>query len=183
MPRKLKVFQARLGFHDTVVAAPSRTAALRAWDVHQNLFEQGEAAETADASAIKAALAHPGVPLMRPAGTQQSFTLKGGKLPRAAKDAASRPRPAAKSARAKAEPAKKAPPRAKPRPPSRKDLAAAEAALEKLKAHQAREDAALEKEFETRRSALMDSHMAQLKDASEALTQARRAYRKAGGED
>jgi len=36
--RKLKVFQAQLGFYDTVVAVPGRAAALRAWGVHQDLF-------------------------------------------------------------------------------------------------------------------------------------------------
>ena len=35
---KLKVSQAQFGFFDTVVAAPSQAAALRAWGVNQNLF-------------------------------------------------------------------------------------------------------------------------------------------------
>ena len=44
--RKLKVFQAQFGFYDTIVAAPSQAAALRAWGVNQNLFASGEATGT-----------------------------------------------------------------------------------------------------------------------------------------
>ena len=57
--RKLKVFQAQFGFHDSVVAAPSQAAALRAWGTHQNLFADGTARVTTDPKAIQAALAHP----------------------------------------------------------------------------------------------------------------------------
>jgi hypothetical protein len=39
-----KVFQAQFGFYDTVVAAPSQVAALRAWGIHQNLFAGGQGA-------------------------------------------------------------------------------------------------------------------------------------------
>jgi hypothetical protein len=46
--RKLKVFQAQFGFHDSVVAAPSQTAALRAWGTRQNLFGEGQARLTED---------------------------------------------------------------------------------------------------------------------------------------
>ena len=44
--RRLKVFQAQFGFYDTVVAASSQAAALRAWGIHQTLFANGEATET-----------------------------------------------------------------------------------------------------------------------------------------
>ena len=57
--RKLKVFQAQLGFYDTVVAAPSQAAALRAWGVHQNLFADGLARITDEEHAVEAALAQP----------------------------------------------------------------------------------------------------------------------------
>jgi hypothetical protein len=67
--RTLKVFQARLGFYDTVVAVPSKAAALRAWVTHRDLFEDGEAVIATDEAAIAAALAHPDVALRRPAGT------------------------------------------------------------------------------------------------------------------
>lgn len=60
--RKLKVFQAQFGFYDTVVAAPSQAAALRAWGTHQDLFASGAATVTTDEAAIAAALAHPETP-------------------------------------------------------------------------------------------------------------------------
>ena len=71
--QKLKVFQAQIGFYDTVVAAPSRQAALRAWGVHQNLFAGGQAAVVTDKDAVAAAVAHPEVVLKRPAGSSGPF--------------------------------------------------------------------------------------------------------------
>ncbi len=68
--RRLKVFQAQLGFFETVVAVPSQAAALRAWQVHQNLFTDGQARATDDPQAAEAALAHPGVPLKRALGSK-----------------------------------------------------------------------------------------------------------------
>ena len=58
--RKLKVFQAPFGFFDTVVAAPSQAAALRAWGTQRNLFATGHARVATDEAAIAAALEHPG---------------------------------------------------------------------------------------------------------------------------
>lgn len=64
--RRLKVYAARLdGLHDYVVAAPSQGEALKAWDVRQNLFQEGLAAVTEETSAVKAATAKPGVVLRR----------------------------------------------------------------------------------------------------------------------
>jgi hypothetical protein len=54
--RRLKVFQAQIGFFDTVVAAPSQAAALRAWGVHQDLFANGGAKAITDELALAAAL-------------------------------------------------------------------------------------------------------------------------------
>lgn len=51
---KLKVFQAHFGFYDTIVAAPSQAAALRAWGVHQNVFADGQAKLTTDEAAVAA---------------------------------------------------------------------------------------------------------------------------------
>ena len=73
--RKLKVFQARIGFYDTVVAAPSQAAALRAWGVRQNLFTEGRAGQSEDAGAREAALARPGTPLRRPIGSNGAFAV------------------------------------------------------------------------------------------------------------
>ena len=74
MAPRLKVFAASLdGLHQWIVAAPSQTQALAAWGVHQNLFQQGEAAVTDDPVAVKAALAAPGRPLRRPTGSSDPF--------------------------------------------------------------------------------------------------------------
>ena len=67
-PPRLKIYEARLdGLHDYIVAAPNQAEALAAWDVHQDLFAQGAARVTEEAAAAKAALAHPGEVLRRPA--------------------------------------------------------------------------------------------------------------------
>ena len=79
--RKLKVFQAQFGFYDTVVAAPSQAAALRAWGVNQNLFASGEAKLTTDEAAITAATAHPETPLRRAVGSSDPFALEPTSLP------------------------------------------------------------------------------------------------------
>jgi hypothetical protein len=64
--RRLKVYASRLdGLHDYVVAAPNQGEALKAWDVRQNLFQEGLASITDEASAVKAATAKPGRVLRR----------------------------------------------------------------------------------------------------------------------
>ena len=68
--KRMKVFQTKLGFYDTVVAASSQAAALHAWGVHQNLFASGQARITDDVQAVKAALANPETPLKRPVGSK-----------------------------------------------------------------------------------------------------------------
>ena len=79
--RKLKVFQAQFGFYDTVVAAPSQAAALRAWGMHQNLFASGEATVTTDEAAVAAAIAHPETPLRRAVGSNDSVRAGAGEPP------------------------------------------------------------------------------------------------------
>src|SRR5579864_8211012 len=73
MPKRLKVFEAHLGFFDTVVAAPSQKAALLAWGSRQNLFGDGAASITNDPDAVQAALAKPGVVLKRLSGSREPF--------------------------------------------------------------------------------------------------------------
>src|SRR5438270_64082 len=65
---RLKVYAARMGFFESVVATTSQKAALDAWGTRQNLFGEGLADVTQDPEAVKAALADPGVVLRRPAG-------------------------------------------------------------------------------------------------------------------
>jgi hypothetical protein len=80
--RKLKVFQAQFGFHDSVVAAPSKVAALRAWGTHQDLFAAGHAQVATDAKAISAATAEPGAPLRRAVGSNDPFEREPTGLPK-----------------------------------------------------------------------------------------------------
>ena len=80
--RKLKVFQAQFGFYDTIVAAPSQAAALRAWGTHQNLFANGDAKVTTDEAAVAAATAYPETPLRRAVGSSDPFALEPTSLPK-----------------------------------------------------------------------------------------------------
>jgi hypothetical protein len=173
MPRRLKVFEARLGFYDIVVAAPSQAAALRAWGIHQNLFADGEARVCEDAKAIKAALAHAETPLRRPAGSSKAFGLEPG-LPHVPKA----PRPAAKRGA-------KSPPSAKSNPkPDRSALDAAEAALRKLDSERKNQEAELKRrreELDAAREAALAAYHEDRKAAASAVVQARKAYRKSGG--
>ena len=172
--RHLKVFQVHLGFFDTVVAAPSQAAALRAWGTHQNLFADGQARVTDDPQAIEAALAHPEIPLKRAVGSTDPFALESLNLPKVP-DAPKTSRPAAKP--------KPAAPRKTPA--DRTALDAAEAALRKLDDDRKGEEAAfrhrqddLDAEQEAAQSAYVDRH----KTAAQALAKARASYRTAGGE-
>ena len=156
---KLKVYAARQGFHDTVVAAASQAKALAAWGTRQNLFGEGLAAVTDDPAAVEAALAQPGVVLRRPAGSDHAFGEGQGKIavPKRPKRTVEKTPPAAKTA---------------PRPPrpSRSALDKAEDALKSVEdryeqerhALQIERDALelrrrrLEREHDKRRSALDD---------------------------
>lgn len=162
MMARLKVYRTHLGFYETIVAAPSQAAALKVWDVRQNLFAEGAADVTDDPDAVKAALAAPGVPLKRTAGSKQPYTA----------DPSAPALPEAGTAK-----------REKPRP-DRRALDEAEAALASVKGREAREQA----ELDARRRALEDElHTAQTrwrgeqKTAEAAVDRARADYRKAGG--
>ena len=166
----MKVFRAQLGFFDTVVAAPSQAAALRAWGVHQNLFADGQARQiTDDPQAIEAALAHAGVPLKRAVGSKDSFALEPVSLPRV-------PDPP-KQAKAKAA--------APPRPPAdRSALDAAEQALRSLDDDRRAEEATFrqrQEALDADRKAAQAAYVARHAAVAQALVDARAAYRKAGG--
>ena len=60
MARRLKVFRTAIGFHDALVAAPSRKAALEAWGSSGDLFAQGLAEEVGDPGLVALACASPG---------------------------------------------------------------------------------------------------------------------------
>lgn len=107
--RPLKVFQAHLGFYDTVVAAPSQKAALEAWGSGKAEFAKGFARVTNDPVAVEAALANPGMVLRRPFGGSGSFKRDSDPVsapkvsPRQSRTAKERRRKAAKAARERAE--------------------------------------------------------------------------------
>src|SRR6267378_2973107 len=74
MGQDRKVYQAHLGFYDTIVAAQSQQSALAAWGSRQDLFRIGLAKTTNDPEAVKAALTKPGIVLKRPAGSKVPFS-------------------------------------------------------------------------------------------------------------
>jgi hypothetical protein len=178
----LKVFQARFGFYDSVVAAPSQAAALRAWGVHRNLFATGEAGLAADDAARAAAAAQPGTPLRRPIGTNAPFELNPAGLPDIPADRPRLPK-APPVSRHNAKTAAPAP--AKPLP-DRSALNTAEHALRGLEKDRQREEADLQQQadaLEMRRQAAQSAYVAARKAATAKISVAREAYRKNGGRD
>jgi hypothetical protein len=174
--RKLKVFQAQFGFYDTVVAAPSQTAALRAWGTRQNLFASGEAKVATDEAAIAAATAHPETPLRRAVGSGAAFVLEPTGLP----EVPAAPKKTAAKRASKAKPS--APPRP---PPDRSRLDAAEKALRDLDEGRKREEADFRREqdeLDSRRSVAQDGYLAARKAATAKVVDARTAYRDASAQ-
>jgi hypothetical protein len=173
--RKLKVFQAPFGFYESVIAAPSQAAALRAWNSHQNLFAEGLAKVATDEAAIEAALAHPETPLLRAVGSNEPFELEPRSLPKLPH--------APKRAKA-ANKGKIAHEREPELPPDRSKLNAAADALQKIE----QDWTAEEERFRRRRKALEQdeadargTYLAARKAAKATLKKEREAYRKAGG--
>ena len=172
-PRILKVFQAQFGFHDTVVATSSQTAALRAWGTRQNLFADGSAHLATDQSAIDAALKHPDQTLRRAVGSNEPFSLAPVELP----TIPDLPRKPQKSA----EPHK--PP---PAPADRSKLDRAETLRRELEAKRKQEEAEFRREEDAlaqRRAAAQEAYVRKRKQANSDVESARRDYRTAGGTD
>jgi colicin import membrane protein len=80
MARKLKTYTTSAGFFDLAVAAPSMKAALEAWGSKNNLFQHGFAKVSEDPKIVAATMAHPGVVLRRPVGSNGAFS-EHAKLP------------------------------------------------------------------------------------------------------
>ncbi|TDR85317.1 hypothetical protein [Enterovirga rhinocerotis] len=163
---KLKVFQATIGFYDTVVAVPSQAAALRAWGTSQNLFKDKTARPSEDEQATKAALSKPGAVLRRPIGTKAAFGIDAG-LP----EIPDLPPPTKKTTK-------------KRKSPDRKALDQAEAELGRIEERGRTERAA----FETRRQEL-DAEEAHAEErlrkavdkARDRIARERQAFLDAGG--
>ncbi len=176
--RRLKVFQAQFGFYDTVVAAASQAAALRAWDTRQNLFASGDAKVTTDEAAIAAATAHPEIPLRRAVGSNDPFALEPTSLPRV---------PDAPKQKATAKTAAEPKPPAPTRPPAdRSKLDAAEKALRALDDARKSEEADLSREqddLDARKQAAQSAYVEGRKAATATVVEARKTYRAAGGRD
>ncbi|HTK59563.1 MAG TPA: hypothetical protein VL336_11345 [Sphingomicrobium sp.] len=149
---KLKVFCATSGFHDSIVAAPSRPAALKAWGARTDLFSMGVARQVTDPKIVKKALAQPGEVIR--------LTRTGDEAGSPAPKKAARKKPA-------------------PRSPSRSKLAAAEQRLEELEQKQSKEREAVEQELqalERKRGQLDKRHARARRDANEKVDDARQAY-------
>lgn len=175
--RRLKVFQAQFGFYDSVVAAPSQAAALRAWGSRQNLFAEGHARVTDDPRAVRAASAHPETPLRRAVGSDDPFELDPAALPKIPDP------PKGKAGKAAAKPKAAAPQRP---PADRSKLDAAEAALRAVDERRKAEEARLRKrqdDLDREMAERQAAYVASRKAASAAVVAARQAYRKAGGRD
>lgn len=174
--RKLKVFQARLGFYDTIVAATSQAAALRAWGTTQNLFANGEASVVTNTDDVATAMEHPEVVLRRAIGTKGQYALKPTALP-------SLPDEPAKS---KKTVRPKRPLQKPPKPADRSKLDAAEANLRTLDQKHKDEQASFRREqtdLDKRRDASQNRYIEARKTATSKLVKERDAYRKAGGRD
>jgi hypothetical protein len=175
---RLKVFQTQLGFFDTVVAATSQTAALRAWSVYQNLFAQGRARLATDLDAIAAATHTPGRPLRRVAGTDDPFELEPRSRP-SAPELARRGRAAAASDSRS--------------PSDRSGIEAARAALARLdRDHKAEEERFRQRQrrleveqaaLEADRRVATEDYLRKLSAASEAFERALADHRASRGGD
>jgi hypothetical protein len=163
MAPRLKVFVTSDGLTDYAVAATSRTKALAAWGVRQDVFKEGLAHETDDPALVALAQARPGEVVRRPAGTRREL-------------AALKPRP-----KAKPPPQPKPAPAPKPKGPSKaqlKKVADLEAKLARLDAgHEAeRADLARQQaELARRAEALEAQQAAQRRTLEAALSAARQA--------
>ena len=172
---RLKVFQANLGFYESVVAAPSQAAALSAWGVRQDLFAEGEAHLATGAKSASAALAHPGQPLRRALGSKAPFEI----------DPASAPSIAGKRTRGRASaPVASRPAKPAPEPPDRSGLDSAQAALQAMDQDYEHQLAVFERRrhlLDAEEAAAMKSYGRQRAKALSAVERARRAFVEGGG--
>jgi colicin import membrane protein len=196
MARKLKTYTTSAGFFDVAVAAPSMKAALEAWGSKSNLFHHGFAKVSDDPKIVAATMAHPGVVLRRPVGSNGAFSehaelptdLPVGNAKRpSAKPSAKKREPPTKPAddktareaarafekeqkRRDRERRKEEADRRKERERRERDIAAAEAALERARQdHEARvEDIEKDRAVLDRKSQAEDTRWRKKKEELEA---------------
>ena len=178
--RKLRVYWAEIdGLHDWVVAAPNRPEALKALGVRQDLFAQGEAGETSDSAAIAAARAAPCTPLRRLKGSSKPFAPATG----VSDWSAAIPKTAVDRAPGRTKPQAAAAPPAKPKP-DRRPLDRAKARLAEVDARhrdavkRLAEDRA---RLDARQAREEEDYAGQAAEAKQAVKEAEKAWRKAGG--
>jgi hypothetical protein len=151
MAPRLKVFVTSDGLTDFAVATSSKTKALAAWGVRQDVFKEGLAHQTDDPELVAAATAQPGEVLRRPAGSRGELAkLK----PLKAKPKPKGPSPATLKKIAQLE----------------AQLAALDAGHEKAKARLTRE----REELDRRAEALEADHATRRRKLEAALSAARR---------
>lgn len=161
MPRSLKTYITNLGFFELAIAAPSMKAALQAWGMTHNAFQQGFARQTDDPKIIKATMAHPGVVLKRAVGSDDEFAENAALPTRLPTIEPPRPvRPAPKPAKAKKQPIKD-------KMAERAAIISFEKERARREAAQAREDAKAEKERAARKRAV-EAAEADLEEATAA---------------
>lgn len=141
---RTKVYITRIGLRDWVVAVDSQKAALKAWDVHRNLFAEGAARVTNDPVHVELAMRTPGVPVAAPGRVVE---LEG--VPAPARRGKTKPQPTPSNVvrfPGERRPAPTAPPKAEP---DRSKLDAAERELRTFERDVVKERAAIEKRLRT----------------------------------
>jgi len=165
--QKLKVFSTPIGFHDALVAAPSRKAALEAWGAGTNLFTQGSAHVVTDPKLTRIPLQNPGQVVKVARGTHAEQLAALGKQEAPKHKAEPQPEIIAKKSKIR------------PRKPSRAALDRAEETLDKLKARQPAELEKIESEIkalEKRRRDLQRRHERDLDKAQQRVDEEREDY-------
>lgn len=168
--QKLKVFVTPIGFHDAYVAAPSQKAALEAWGADANIFAQGIAEQVTDAKLMEEPLANPGKVIKRVRGSADEHLAE-----------LDRGRPRKKVAKEPGKVVELKPKKSKPKP-SRDELDAAEAALDKAEKKQRKKLREIDQELqalERKRRELQRKIEAERDKLAEKAEQARANYEQA----
>jgi hypothetical protein len=177
MARKLKTYQASLGFFEQAIAVPSMKAALEAWGADSNLFHQGAAKESTDPDVIAATMARPGVVLKRPVGSDGRFGEHAELPTNLGEDGRKKlaHKTSAKAKKSSAQPDKAT---------DRKAAKAYERERQRREREEAKEEAAQDKERERRRKAVanaqaaLDKAMREHEERAETLNEERDALEK-----